>query len=76
MGGSLGCQMLAAAEADLQPERPRRAEQAGGIEPFPRLRERDGQLRKLLLQQRPPAGAELRTLAPSPDLTALPPALS
>jgi hypothetical protein len=76
VGLGLGGEVLAAAETDLEPERPRRVEQGGRIEPLAWGWECDAQLGQALLQERTPAGAELRALPPSPDLPALRPAAS
>lgn len=54
VGGGLGGQMLAAAEADFEPERPlRRGEQAVRVEPPARGRQRQAQARQQVRQPAP-----------------------
>jgi hypothetical protein len=67
MGGGLGREMLAAAEADLQPQRGgRRIEAAAGIEGGACLGKRQGERRQPLLEQ---------AAAPRPQPAAVAPAI-
>ena len=63
MGGSLGCEMLAATEADLQPDRPGVAEQRCRIEHATALGQAEAQCRQELVQSTPSAGTQTRPLS-------------